>query len=102
MYILTATAIKFRVNSIFRTKNTLFALCANKDMKQKVEFTNSKGRKLVGYFVTPENPKGTVVLVHGLNGNKEEWRGFPELVEAGYRIFVFDMIGKRACGGAGN
>ncbi|MFH0986791.1 MAG: alpha/beta fold hydrolase [Candidatus Micrarchaeota archaeon] len=62
--------------------------------KEKIIFENSKGQKLAGVMVTPEKPKATVVFAHGLDGSRAGFEDFYDLVDAGYRIFAFDFVGR--------
>lgn len=62
---------------------------------EDVEFTTQDGLKLVGWFIPAENstgPQPTVILLHGLSGNRGEMLSVAEaIVPAGYNAVLYDL-----------
>ncbi len=63
---------------------------------EKVQFENSRRRKLVGNYYEAESDTG-IVMSHGFTGDKHEWGYFDKVAEAlneaGYNVLVFDFSG---------
>ena len=58
------------------------------------------GGVLVGVELAPERPRGTVLLVPGLTGSKEDLVAIvPELAAAGWRAVALDLRGQHESGG---
>jgi alpha-beta hydrolase superfamily lysophospholipase len=58
---------------------------------EPLECRTADGFRLVGWAVTPARPRGTVVLFHGIRGNREKTLGRTAfLAAAGYRCVAFD------------
>jgi pimeloyl-ACP methyl ester carboxylesterase len=65
-----------------------------------VSFTSSDGTKLEGWWVPAASPKGTVVMVHGLNRSRIEMvRRVPFVHDAGWNTLLFDLRHHGASGG---
>lgn len=62
---------------------------------EDVEFTTEDGLKLVGWFIPAEDssgPQPTVILLHGLSGNRGEMLSVAKaLVPAGYNAVLYDL-----------
>lgn len=62
-------------------------------------------KRLFGQYWHNENPKAAIVLVHGMGEHSGRYSGslVPELVDAGFAVFAFDLFGhghsegKRGC-----
>src|SRR5262249_5701182 len=58
---------------------------------ERLECRTADGLRLVGWAVTPPRPRATVVLCHGIRGNREKTLSRTAfLVAAGYRCVAFD------------
>ena len=58
----------------------------------EIEFTTSDGVPLKGWWVPAADPRGTVVLVHGLNRSRIEMvKKVPFLHQAGWNALLFDL-----------
>jgi pimeloyl-ACP methyl ester carboxylesterase len=65
-----------------------------------VSFASSDGTKLEGWWVPAASPKGTVVMVHGLNRSRVEMvRRVPFVHDAGWNALLFDLRHHGASGG---
>jgi pimeloyl-ACP methyl ester carboxylesterase len=65
-----------------------------------VSFTSADDTKLEGWWVPAASPKGTVVMVHGLNRSRIEMvRRVPFLHDAGWNALLFDLRHHGASGG---
>jgi pimeloyl-ACP methyl ester carboxylesterase len=65
-----------------------------------VSFPSSDGTKLEGWWVPAASPKGTVVMVHGLNRSRVEMvRRVPFVHDAGWNALLFDLRHHGASGG---
>ena len=54
----------------------------------------SKGHMIPAVELTPESPRGSVVVIHGYGGNKEEMLGLAwRIAEAGFRAVSIDLGG---------
>lgn len=66
-------------------------------MSQRAVFQSSKGQQLVGYTYYKENiqPKGVVVIAHGLGGGGHNWYldVADYFVQNGYKVFAYDATG---------
>lgn len=60
-----------------------------------VDFKSWNGKKITGlYFKTAQNPKGTVVHLHGNYGNvSNHFTGSCFLIRYGYDVYIFDYEG---------
>jgi pimeloyl-ACP methyl ester carboxylesterase len=57
-----------------------------------VSFASSDGTRLAGWWVPAPSPKGTVVMVHGLNRSRIEMvRRVPFVHDAGWNALLFDL-----------
>jgi len=66
-----------------------------------VAFTSSDGTKLEGWWVPASAPKGTVVMVHGLNRSRVEMvKRVPCVHDAGWNAVLFDLRHHGESGGA--
>lgn len=67
---------------------------------EDVKFNGPDGTPLEGWWVPAENPRGTVVLAHGLNRSRIEMvRKVPFLHAQGWNALLFDMRNHGASGG---
>ena len=71
---------------------------------EEVEFSPREGDgTLSGWYLESEVPGFTIVLVHGINANREEGGDFldlaAELVEEGFNVLLFDLRGHGASDG---
>lgn len=65
------------------------ALCA-----ETVRFETSDGVQMIGDVFGPPNPKGAIVLHHGLGSVGGEWASFAHhLAQAGYGVLIYDARG---------
>ena len=54
----------------------------------------SRDAELCGYYYPVENPKGLVVVSHGIHAGADEYLPLiEEVVHAGYAVFSFDVMG---------
>jgi len=68
---------------------------------ENVSFASSDGTKLEGWWVPASSPKGTVVMVHGLNRSRIEMvRRVPFVHDMGWNALLFDLRHHGASGGA--
>ncbi len=66
-----------------------------------VSFASSDGTKLQGWWVPASSPRGTVVMVHGLNRSRIEMvRRVPFVHDAGWNALLFDLRHHGESGGA--
>jgi pimeloyl-ACP methyl ester carboxylesterase len=66
-----------------------------------VSFASSDGTKLGGWWVPAPSPKGTVVMVHGLNRSRIEMvKRVPFVHDAGWNALLFDLRHHGESGGA--
>lgn len=43
--------------------------------------------------VIAKNPKGTIILLHGLTGNIERWKEYKRSLKEDYNLILFDLVG---------
>jgi alpha-beta hydrolase superfamily lysophospholipase len=59
---------------------------------EAVEFTNSAGQRLAGWFMAPEGGRTVAILCHGFGTNRREGVDLvPWLAERGYGALLFDF-----------
>lgn len=78
--------------------------CSNPDLPdwswENVECHAADGVRLAGWAASPGAPRATVVLFHGLRGNRGRMRSrMAFLLKAGYRCVAFDHRGHGESGG---
>lgn len=71
---------------------------------EDVEFSPREGDGTIrGWYLQSEEPDLTIILVHGINANREEGGDFldlaAELVEEGFNVLLFDLRGHGASDG---
>ncbi len=71
--------------------------------RQEVGFKSSSGDDLKGYFYSVDDPKGTFVVVHGLNDYSDGPIAAIDdfLLGQGYDVFAFDLSSSGNSGGEG-
>ena len=70
---------------------------------KEVGFKTEDQVDIKGTYYPPSNPQGqgpAILLVHGLDGNKESWQAFATAAQkAGYAVLAFDIRGHGESGG---
>ena len=56
-----------------------------------IESTHQAGADTQAYFKTGSGP--AVVIIHGVGGHKEDWRGVAEALAANHTVYAVDMLG---------